>query len=188
MLKTKINQLWPFLILFSLLFFLAYELLHITRESSDGRMQLTSALIGKTVPTFNLPNLHNGAQQFSAQDLMGKVALLNVWASWCYACANEHAVLMKIARDYHIPIYSINYRDNRAEALQWLKERGDPYVATGFDQHGDAGIDLGIYGTPETFVLNPTGQIIYRQVGAISEREWQEKIFPLLKPYLGQKT
>jgi cytochrome c biogenesis protein CcmG/thiol:disulfide interchange protein DsbE len=128
-----------------------------------------------------LPILTQPEHRFTQNRLQGQVSLLNVWASWCYACGLEQAMLMKIHTQYHVPIYSINYKDEEKEARAWLAQKGNPYIVTGEDQNGNAAIDLGIYGTPETFVINRQGQIVYRHVGAIDQKTWDNVLFPLIK-------
>jgi len=108
------------------------------------------------------------------------VSLLNVWATWCVGCREEHPLLLRIARETGIPIYGINYKDDREAALRWLERLGDPYVASGFDGDGRVGIDLGVYGLPETFVVDERGMIAYKHIGPITPAAWQEKIAPVV--------
>ena len=145
----KIKLLIPFFILFALLGLLAQQLFFSKKD------ELPSALIGQAVPTFALPNLLSSGNLLSNRDLQGEVALLNVWATWCSACMEEHSMLMKIKNQYHIPIYSIVYKDKPEEVKNWLKNNGNPYQAIGHDVNGEAAIELGVYGTPETFVISP---------------------------------
>ena len=168
----------PILLLFSLLGILGYELFYAKPH------ELPSALIGEPVPHFVLPTL-SGSATFSEQALQGKVSLINIWATWCYACSLEHPILMKISREYHIPIYSIDYKDDREAAKLWLNEHGNPYVEIGDDHQGDVGIDFGVYGTPETFVINKQGNIVYRHVGAIDQKTWDDVLYPLVLKYQG---
>jgi cytochrome c biogenesis protein CcmG/thiol:disulfide interchange protein DsbE len=167
----------PFLILFALCGLLWRELFY----SSPG--ELPSALIGENVPAFSLPNLFDPMKSFTPSDFKGRVALVNVWATWCYACSLEQPLLMQIKEKYNVPIYSIDYKDNPKDAKEWLEKNGNPYVMTGSDLHGDTAIDFGVYGTPETFVISPQGKIIYRYVGAINEKDWNEILYPLIKKY-----
>ncbi len=173
--QKKIALLIPFIILACLLGLLWRELFY----AKPG--ELASALIGEPVPTFSLPTLNNNPPFFTEKVLRHRVTLLNVWASWCYACALEHPMLMKISQTYHIPIYSIDYKDSAEDARDWLRKKGNPYVMTGLDSNGDAAIDLGIYGTPETFVINAQGEIVYRHVGAITQEAWDSVLYPLIK-------
>lgn len=166
----------PFLILFALLYLFWHEL----TSTPD---QVTSSMVGETLPSFSLPSLQSSSTKFTNTELKGRVSLLTIWASWCEACAIEQPMLLKIANQYHVPIYSINYRDNREAALAWLDKNGNPFVKTGFDQSGEVAIDLGVYGTPETFVISPSGKIIYRHVGVINQKTWENVIYPIVETY-----
>lgn len=175
--KTK--KLIPFLILFSLLGVLWHELF------SANPHELPSPLIGETIPSFTLPDLNHSGATLSPNDLKGHVTLLNVWATWCYACNLEHEMLMKISKTYRVPIYSINYKDNTTAAKQWLVEKGNPYTKIGDDSKGDVAIDLGVYGTPETFIISTAGKIVYRHVGTITQESWNTVLYPIIKKYEG---
>lgn len=164
----------PFFILFALLTLLGWELFY---AKPDER---PSALLGKELPVFSLPNLYLSEPRLNSSALNNGFILLNVWATWCYACRQEHEMLMKIKNVYHIPIYGITYKDKADDAIQWLKQNGNPYVMVGVDFSGDAAIDLGVYGTPETFVLR-NGRIIYRHIGRLDQKDWDEKLSPLIK-------
>lgn len=172
---TILKKITPFAILFTLLVLLAWELFYAKPS------ELPSALIGEEVPHFKLKNLFEGQPEFTDQALKGHVSLVNVWATWCYACGIEHEMLMKIKNDYHIPIYSIVYKDTVPEAIRWLNENGNPYVLSGNDYNGDVAIDFGVYGTPETFVINAQGKIIYRQIGVIDQKVWNDTLYPLIQ-------
>ena len=141
--------------------------------------------MGLTIPEFQLPNLLVTNKTFSQKDLLGRVTLLNVWATWCYACGVELPMLMKIKNEYGVPIYSIDYKDNPQDAKKWLQQNGNPYLITGSDVKGDVVIDLGVYGTPETFVISPEGKIIYRHIGVLDQRSWDTILHPLVKQYGG---
>lgn len=167
----------PTLILLSLLGLLWYELFHAKPS------ELPSALIGEKVPSFQLENILNTQSPFTQQDLKGHVILLNVWATWCYACQLETDMLMKIKNTYHVPIFAIDYKDEKADAQAWLQKYGNPYVKIGDDKHGDVAIDFGVYGTPETFVISPQGEIVYRHIGVIDQQVWDEVLYPLVKKY-----
>lgn len=173
----KIAQIIPFIILFALLTLLFRQLFY-TQQT-----ELTSTLIGESVPTFQLPELFQPQKVFTEKDLMGKVALLNIWATWCYACRVEHPILMEISQTYNIPIYGINYKDDAGDAKNWLQQFGNPYTLVGEDFTGDVAIDFGIYGTPETFVISKEGVILYRHVGAVNERVWNDVLLPLIREY-----
>lgn len=140
--------------------------------------ELPSQYLGKPAPEFNLPTLKDPARFISTADLKGQVSLVNIWATWCAGCRAEHAFLMQLHRDQEIPIYAINWRDNRDAALKWLAQLGDPYVASGFDADGRVGIDWGAYGAPETFLLNADGHVVYRFTGPLSPALWEQEFVP----------
>ena len=165
----------PFILLFLLVSILAYELFYAKPH------ELPSALIGQAVPAFDVPELNHPRQRFTERQFAQHVMLLNVWASWCEACQTEAAMLMNISKNYSVPLFGLVYKDNPAAAKQWLKENGNPYVAIGDDAKGDVAIDLGVYGTPETFVINKQGQIIYRHIGPIDQAAWDNTLYPLIQ-------
>lgn len=146
----------------------------------DPRL-VPSPLIGKPAPQFSLPTLEDPNKTLAVKDLQGKVALLNVWATWCVSCRAEHPVLMQLAKQGEVAIYGLNYKDTRPEAQQWLKFYGNPYVANAFDAEGRVGIDWGVYGTPETFVIDAKGAVRYKHVGPLSEEVLTKKILPLVR-------
>ena len=152
--------------------------------SLDSKL-LPSALIDKPAPAFNLPQLHDASLSFSPADMKGKVWLLNVWASWCAACRSEHPLFMQLARSGNFPIYGLNYKDKQADGQQWLRELGDPYKVSISDLAGDVGIDFGVYGVPETFLIDKEGVIRYKHVGPISRKDWREVIQPKMKELEG---
>ncbi|MEK6279688.1 MAG: DsbE family thiol:disulfide interchange protein [Acidobacteriota bacterium] len=140
-----------------------------------------SPLINKPAPTTQLPQLADPSKRFSAADLRGRVWLLNVWASWCITCRDEHPMLLEIARSGAVPIYGLNSKDQRADALAWLRDLGDPYVLSASDLDGRVGIDYGVYGAPETFLIDKNGVIRFKQIGAVTPDAWQKQILPLVK-------
>ena len=142
--------------------------------------EVPSPLVGKPAPAFTSPQLHAPNKQFSPEEMKGKVWLLNVWASWCKACAAEHPVLMELARQNIVPILGLNYKDKREAALIWLERRGDPYVLNVSDIEGRTGIDYGVYGVPETYVIDKQGVIRYKQIGPVTVENLMEKILPLV--------
>ena len=146
---------------------------------------LPSALLDKPAPTFNLPQLHQQNASFSPADMKGKVWVFNVWASWCAACRSEHPLFMELARKNEINLYGLNYKDRPQDAKQWLVQLGDPYVLSASDIQGDVGIDYGVYGVPETFIVDKEGVIRYKHVGPVSRADWNEKIRPLIKELEG---
>jgi cytochrome c biogenesis protein CcmG/thiol:disulfide interchange protein DsbE len=141
---------------------------------------LPSALIDQPAPDFSLPSLAGGGDTgFSSGDLTGKVSLVNVFASWCAPCRAEHPVLNALAKSKRVPIYGINYKDKPEAARAWLAELGDPYVGIGADS-GRVGIEWGVYGVPETFVVDRQGRIRYKHVGPLTQADLDRKILPLI--------
>jgi cytochrome c biogenesis protein CcmG/thiol:disulfide interchange protein DsbE len=148
--------------------------------------KLDSALVGKAVPEFALEDLHRPEVQVSQQVFQGEPRLLNVWGTWCPACRDEHADLMWLAEDEGVPIVGLNYKDQRAEAKTWLERLGDPYSTSVYDPEGSLGFDLGVYGAPETFVIDADGTVLYRHVGVVNKQVWEETLRPLLNQAGGQ--
>lgn len=147
--------------------------------------QVPSPLIDKPAPVFQLQQLHDNDKVFSSQDNIGKVWMLNVWASWCVACRDEHPLLVELSRLGIVPIFGLNYKDQRETALQWLKQFGDPYVISIADTEGRVGIDYGVYGVPETYVIDKEGVIRYKHIGPVTVKSLQEKILPLINELQG---
>ena len=143
--------------------------------------EVPSPLIGKPAPVFRLAQLHQPERSFAHNDMLGKVWLLNVWASWCVSCREEHPVLLELAQSNVVPVYGLNYKDKRDEALAWLKQFGDPYALSISDNDGRVGIDYGVYGVPETFVIDKAGVIRYKQIGPVTPQALKEKILPLIR-------
>lgn len=143
--------------------------------------EVPSPLVGKAAPAFTLPQLHEPDKQLSLQDLKGKVWLFNVWASWCTACEYEHPLFMELARRNLVPIYGMDYKDKREDGMAWLRRHGNPYTLVVSDAEGRVGIDYGVYGVPETYVIDKQGIIQYKHIGVVTERDLSEKILPLVK-------
>lgn len=143
--------------------------------------EVPSPLINKSAPAFQLAQLKEPSRSFSAEEMKGKVWLLNVWASWCFSCREEHPFLLEYARSGVVPIYGLNSKDKREDALAWLRELGDPYVLSVSDLDGRVGIDYGVYGAPESYLIDRSGVIRFKYVGPITPDIWQEKILPLVK-------
>jgi cytochrome c biogenesis protein CcmG/thiol:disulfide interchange protein DsbE len=143
--------------------------------------KIPSPLIDKPLPAFTLPTLEDPKKLLTNADLKGKVVLINVWASWCVACKQEHPVLLALSRDKQVPIIGLNYKDQRADATQMLKVEGNPYDAIIVDADGRVGIDWGVYGVPETFVVDKQGVIRYKQIGPISPEAWEKTLWPLIQ-------
>jgi len=143
--------------------------------------EVPSPLINKAAPTFRLSQLKEPSKTFSAEDMRGKVWVLNVWASWCVSCREEHPLLLKYSETGAVPIYGLNWKDKREDALAWLGELGDPYVLSVTDLDGRVAIDYGVYGAPETYLIDQNGTIRYKQIGAVTADVWQDKILPLVQ-------
>ncbi|PWT90657.1 MAG: DsbE family thiol:disulfide interchange protein [Blastocatellia bacterium] len=141
--------------------------------------EVPSPLINKAAPDFNLPQLREPSKTFSAADMRGKVWLLNVWASWCVTCADEHPLLVGYARSGALPIYGLNWKDRREDALSWLSQNGDPYVLSVSDLDGRVAIDYGVYGAPETYLIDQNGVIRFKQIGPVTQDVWNKQILPL---------
>lgn len=142
---------------------------------------LPSPFIGKPAPEFELPKLSDPESTVGSQDLAGNLALVNVWATWCVGCRAEHPFLLELQRNGDIPIYGINWRDTRPEALRWIQQLGDPYVASGFDGTGRVGIDWGVYGAPETFLVSADGIVLHKHLGPLDRAAWEKDFLPLIE-------
>ena len=142
--------------------------------------EVPSPLIDKPAPAFTLPQLHDPKKQFSPQDMKGKVWLLNVWASWCVSCKEEHPLLVALSEQKIVPIYGLDYKDKRADAEAVLRNGGDPYTLTAFDADGRVGIDYGVYGVPETYVIDKQGIIRYKQIGPVTSQNLRDTLLPLV--------
>jgi cytochrome c biogenesis protein CcmG, thiol:disulfide interchange protein DsbE len=142
--------------------------------------ELPSPLVGKSAPHFELPLLLEPGKTFSPADAAGKVWLFNVWASWCSSCRAEHPVLEELARTGAVPIYALNYKDTREDATAYLRELGNPFALIAFDPQGRVGIDYGVYGTPETYVIDKRGVIRYKRVGPLTPELVKNTILPLV--------
>lgn len=166
-----------------LILFLALAALLYAGLSRDPRV-VPSPLIDKPAPEFSLPSLKDPRAQITLNDLKGQVALLNVWATWCSACRAEHPLLVRLAKQ-GVKIYGLNYKDNRDTALRLLQQTGDPYIANAFDETGRVGIDWGVYGAPETFVLDKQGIIRYKHIGPVTVDAINDTIMPLIQELQG---
>ncbi len=147
--------------------------------------EVPSPLIGKAAPPFTLPVLHTPDKTLSNADMKGQVWMLNVWASWCVSCREEHPVLVDLAKRKLVPIYGLNYKDKTDDAKAWLKRFGDPYVLSLVDAKGQIGIDYGVYGVPETYVIDRDGIIRYKKIGVVTPDTVRDKILPLLRQLKG---
>lgn len=143
--------------------------------------EVPSPLIGKAAPAFELPTLADPGMTLSNADFNDKVTLLNVWASWCSGCRKEHPVVRQLEGQPGVSLYGLNYKDTRENASKWLRVFGNPYQANAFDLQGLVGIDYGVYGVPETFVIDRRGVIRYKQIGPLTEETLQDVILPLVE-------
>lgn len=147
--------------------------------------EVPSPLIGKPAPVFDLPELKDLSQRVSNADLSGRPTLLNVWATWCAGCRQEHEMLLQLAEQGGVPIYGLNYRDERTGALRWLEQLGDPYVAVAYDPDGSGSLDWGVYGAPETFLIDPDGVVVYKHLGPMTPSAWREEFMPRMQQMQG---
>ena len=139
---------------------------------------IESPFLGKPAPEFVLPSLQDPAETIDASVFEGRTTLFNVWGTWCPGCRQEHAFLNEIAKTSGVPIYGLNWKDDREKALNWLSTLGNPYTASGFDQIGDVAIDWGVYGAPETFLIGRDGTVLYKHIAPLSADVWQREFIP----------
>jgi cytochrome c biogenesis protein CcmG/thiol:disulfide interchange protein DsbE len=166
--------LWPLAIFLLLVGFLAVGLKLDPRE-------VPSPLIDKPAPAFDLPVLQQPGRRFSPADMRGKVWLLNVWASWCVSCREEHPVLVEFSKRNLLPVLGLNYKDREADANAWLKQFGNPYALSAVDADGRIGIDYGVYGVPETYLIDGAGVIRYKQIGPLTQATIEQTLLPMAK-------
>ena len=159
-----------------------FLLVALTRDPSE----LPSPFIDKAAPVFDLPSLTRENERVGTSSYDGQMALINVWATWCVGCRQEHGFLMGLASRNELPMYGINWRDNRGDALRWLQQYGDPYIDSAFDADGRVGIDWGVYGAPETFLVNAEGIVVHKHLGPLDENIWQQEFVPLIEAGDGQ--
>jgi cytochrome c biogenesis protein CcmG/thiol:disulfide interchange protein DsbE len=142
--------------------------------------EVPSPLIGRTAPPFDLPVLGEAERRFVPGEMRGKVWLLNVWASWCVSCREEHPLLVDLSKKGVLPILGLNYKDKGEDAQRWLKQFGNPYQLSAVDADGRIGIDYGVYGVPETYLIDAEGVIRYKQIGPITPAVLEQKLLPLV--------
>lgn len=160
--------------------FLALAIVLAVGLNRDPR-EVPSPLIGKPAPSFSLTRLDDPQKSIALADLRGQVWMLNVWASWCVACRDEHPLLVAFSKKGLLPIYGLNYKDQRDDGNAWLMRMGNPYQASLFDNEGRVGIDFGVYGVPETFIIDKTGTIRMKHIGPLTPEVIATEIEPLLK-------
>lgn len=176
--------MWRFLVpvgLFGALLAVFYFTLGRDKET------IPSPLIGKTAPTFELARLEDPDATIGTKDFAGQPYLLNVWATWCVGCRQEHDVLLQISRREEIPIVGLNWKDERELALRWLRELGNPYVGNAFDGEGRVAIDWGVYGAPETFLVDASGHVVHKLIGPMTMDIWQREFVPHLAAASGAR-
>jgi cytochrome c biogenesis protein CcmG/thiol:disulfide interchange protein DsbE len=147
--------------------------------------ELPSPFLGKPAPQFELPQLLDPTASLSNETYAGELALINIWATWYVGCRQEHAFLNDLAAENVLPIYGINWRDRRDEALKWVEQLGNPYVASGYDGDGRVGIDWGVYGAPETFLISKDGRVLHKHLGPLSRNSWETDFLPLIAAETG---
>ena len=168
----------PLALFFLLVAFFAVGLFRDPRE-------VPSPFIGRAAPAFKLEQLHEAQLAFTPEEMRGKVWLLNVWASWCVACQAEHPLLVQMSKQKLVPIVGLNYKDKREDGTRWLAKFGDPYALSAWDIDGRVGIDYGVYGAPETFVIDKQGVIRYKQIGPITRETLDKVLLPLIRKLEG---
>lgn len=168
------RNLWPLAIFVVIAVFLGIGLTLNPRE-------IPSPLIGKPVPEFRLEPVKGRTLGLASGDLRGEVSIVNVFASWCAACRDEHPLWMQLRSEGSVPLHGLNYKDRPDDAARWLDELGDPYTRTGADLNGRVGIDWGVYGVPETFIIDKHGVIRHKVIGAVTRKTLDEKVLPLVR-------
>ncbi|PTD95064.1 DsbE family thiol:disulfide interchange protein [Pseudothauera lacus] len=169
----KAKFLVPLVIFLALAGFLAYGLKLNPRE-------VPSPLVGKPAPAFSVAQLQAPEASFSSADMRGQVWLLNVWASWCVSCRQEHPLLVELGRRGVVPVVGLNYKDGRADALDYLVRHGNPYTTIAVDPEGKVGFDYGVYGTPETFLIDREGVIRYKHIGPLTREHFERVLMPMI--------
>jgi len=169
----KAKFLIPLLLFIILVVFLAIGL---NRDPHE----VPSPLINKPAPAFDIPQLEQSNQNFSPASMKGQVWILNVWASWCVSCREEHPVLVELAKSQIAPVIGLDYKDKREQALAMLATQGNPYTLSAFDANGRVGIDYGVYGVPETYIIDKAGIIRFKHIGPINPQLLNQKIYPLV--------
>ena len=147
--------------------------------------ELPSPFLGKEAPQFDLPRVRIPEERVSSEDYAGELALVNFWATWCVGCRQEHDFLMELSRTIDVPIYGIDWRDQRGPAIQWLDALGDPYVASGYDEDATTGINWGVYGAPETFLISSDGTVLHKHLGPLNRQIWESDFEPLIEAERG---
>jgi cytochrome c biogenesis protein CcmG/thiol:disulfide interchange protein DsbE len=147
--------------------------------------RLPSPFIDKPAPQLDLPRLKDLNERITSADYAGELVLVNVWATWCVGCRQEHQYLNELAQEGIVPIYGLNWRDRREDALSWLNQLGDPYIASGYDADGRVGIDWGVYGAPETFLIGKDGRVLHKHLGPLNAFLWERDFMPHIRTEKG---
>ena len=142
---------------------------------------IPSPLIGKPAPGFELPSVRDDQRLIASKDYAGRMYALNVWGTWCVGCRQEHETLLRIAQSRAVPIVGLNWKDDRALAVRWLDELGDPYVEVAFDPEGRTAIDWGVYGAPETFLVSADGRVLHKHIAPLTLEIWERDFMPLIR-------
>ena len=161
------------------LFFLTVLLTVLARALFINPTHIPSPLIQKAAPSFTLPDLMSD-RSITEKSFLGKITLVNVWASWCESCAEEHAFLLKLSQQKNLQIIGLDYKDHKADALKFLQTNKNPYRAVAFDEQGSTAIDWGVYGTPETFLIDKHGIILDKHIGPLTEDAWKKEFLPII--------
>lgn len=168
--------MWRYLVPAAFLVLVGFFIVGLNRDPS----LVPSPLIGKPAPTYELPSVADAAVMVRSADFLGRKHVVNVWATWCVECRREHAALLEISRRNVLPIVGLDWKDERAAAQQWLAQLGNPYVISAFDEEGRVAIDFGVYGAPESFLIDEQGKVLYKHVGALTLEVWEQKFMPLI--------
>jgi len=147
--------------------------------------RLPSPFLDKPAPQMDLPRLKNTSERITSAEYAGELVLVNVWATWCVGCRQEHQYLNELAQEGIVPIYGLNWRDRREDAISWLSQLGDPYVASGYDADGRVGIDWGVYGAPETFLIGKDGRVLHKHLGPLNAFLWERDFMPHIRTEKG---
>jgi cytochrome c biogenesis protein CcmG, thiol:disulfide interchange protein DsbE len=151
-------------------------------QRSGDKGTIASPLIGKPAPDFSLPVLTDAARRVGPGDWRGRWYLLNVWGTWCPGCRVEHELLLEVQKSGRVPIFGLNWKDDDAQAIAWLAQLGNPYEIVAVDHEGRAAIDWGVYGAPETFLVDPNGTVVHKHVGSLTREIWRRDFLPRLPP------
>jgi cytochrome c biogenesis protein CcmG, thiol:disulfide interchange protein DsbE len=176
----KLRFLLPVLVFGALVATFALMLRRTGEGEYDPKL-IRSPLLGKPAPAFALPQVEDPTKIVSSKDFAGRMYVLNVWGTWCVGCRQEHAALLAIAQQGLVPLVGLDTKDELADAQRWLSQLGNPYVATAFDADGRIGIDWGVYGAPETFLVDARGVVIHKHIGPLSLAAWQRQFVPLIE-------